>query len=253
MKNPERVTPVDELTGLPLPLRPFNEAAETSWHHHAHPSVSDLLKGTGGVAVRSARLQLVEGVGGLPKRSRLQRFIRPNKAGQHSRYHSLYDGPPLPRTPEEQFEYCVWAFADYIPDTAIDLTGRRPKIAKLTPEQTDRLRFGGELRATHLEPLRTFLEDYLVTHGLNSIEPSSVDEFISTADSERRTILGQELLSRVTETASDPLLESYARARKIGRISHAAEPELPLFLQTRLKETRRAMLIGRLASELAAA
>lgn len=199
----EMVTPVDELTGLPLPLAPpdcllpLNRSDEANWHHHAHPRRSPLLQGIAGLAVRNARLQLAD--------------LR-----DHTAYHGVYSGPPLPVTPEEQFCYTVMATAGYVPGHAIDFHGRKPQIVPIDHNSRNRLWESGELKVASVESVRKFLKAYILELDTSHLYTHVIDEFLHTSDRERKEYLGYLLLAKVIERASEPLRQPY-------RIAHTAK------------------------------
>lgn len=209
-------TPIDERTKLPLPLLPYEQAAETSWHHHAHPSISPLLKAAGGLVVRTVRLQLTEGLGGKAKAD-ISGYI-PKSYGEHMRYHYFYSGPPLPETEKEQFEYAVWAASGYIPENAVNVRGNKPKIVKMKPHQISRLH-NGEIKVGSHELLKDFLKDYVLKQDLSHISPNIIDEFVNTQVWNRKRFLGRWLLAQASEVATEQLSEPFALARKKGLVN----------------------------------
>jgi len=209
-------TPIDlERSKLPLPILPYESALITSEHHHAHPRDDELLKTDGGLAVRIARLQTVEGLGGIASRSLSGRI--PKKYGDHPRYHYFFHGPPLPQTEQEQFEYAVWATSGYVPELALDVSGNKPKIVRMNPDQIARLH-NGELRVSGEDILRNFLKNYVFKQELSHIKDSKIDEFVSTKDWERKRFLGRWLLAQATEVATESISDEFRMAHKLGLI-----------------------------------
>lgn len=115
----ELVSPVDELTGMPLavapPLEnlPRGDSSIANWHHLYHPSTAPELQTLGGAALRNSRVEL------LP--------LKWHNTGRQN-YHSYYKGPPLPAADdkETQFRLCVLACAGYLPEKVIALNSGEP-------------------------------------------------------------------------------------------------------------------------------
>jgi hypothetical protein len=222
----EMVTPVDELTGLPLPLAPpdyllpLNRYDEANWHHHAHPRRSPLLQGMAGIAVRNVRLQLAE-------------------LGEHNKYHQNYFGPPLPETPEAQFSYTVMAAAGYVPPAAIEVNGRKPKIVSIDHEQRNRLWQSGELKVASLESVRKFLKDYVLAQDTSHLHENVIDEFLHTPDVERKQYLGNLLLAKVIERAVEPVDNPYRYAYREGLIPSAWPTKANSFVSSAIGRAKR--------------
>ena len=176
-------TPIDdEVSRLPLHILPAYDLGETSEHHPAHPRDHPLLKGLGGLVVRTVRLQTVEGAGGNAKRMWWGGI--PKKYGPHPRYHYFYQGPELPQTEKEQFEYAIWATSGYIPEQALDLSGRRPKKVKPTDDQLAQIR--SDISNVSNGLLQPFLRDYVIRQDISHIDDRHIDEFVSSRDWERK-------------------------------------------------------------------
>lgn len=212
----ELVTPRDELTGLPLPILPFEHAEMTGWHHHAHPRNSKLLQGLGGYSVRTVRVQLVDG---HPGTAIFNKDGSINcKYGEHQRYHLFYGGPELPESEKEKFEYSIWATAGYVPSEAINVRGLEPTIEQMKPEQIDRLH-NGEIKVSDRTFLSKFLKEYVLDQGLSEIDNTTLDEFVYTQDQERKMYLGHWILSQASEVAAEPIEGTYKVVYKAGLIS----------------------------------
>ncbi len=130
----ELITPVDELTGIPLPIVPQNYLVEQSklsnWHHAWHPNSDVALEDLGGRALRHSRIQLV------------RRIDHNYKDKGRPNYHNYYAGPEMPTTDSERFRLCVLSAAGYMPEMGIDLDGTSdgPLVRPLTTKERDLLR-----------------------------------------------------------------------------------------------------------------
>lgn len=138
----ELITPVDEVSGIPLPilpqeLLPSDNPAKANWHHPWHASSAPELQTLGGKALRHSRVQLVR--------------TTDHNEGDRTRgkltYHDFYIGPKLPSDEPTQFNACVLACAGYIPERAIDLRGDEPAEVIMTREQAGLLRLQAQPRS----------------------------------------------------------------------------------------------------------
>lgn len=124
----ELISPVDELTGMPLvvapPLEelPRNDPRIANWHHIYHASTSPELQTLGGAALRNSRVEL------LP--------LKWHNTGRQN-YHSYYIGPPLPAADDSdtQFRLCVLACAGYLPEKVIDLNSGEPVVRLMNEDE----------------------------------------------------------------------------------------------------------------------
>ena len=131
----ELITPVDSLTGVPLPILPreilpIDNPEVANMHHAWHPSSDPRLLTTAGLALRHSRVQLVRATDhnmGDKNRGKLT-------------YHDFYEGPPLPEDETEIFRMCVLSCAGYLPDKAIDLHKATPREITMNPQQIEILR-----------------------------------------------------------------------------------------------------------------
>lgn len=208
-------TPIDNRSKLPLPILPYKEATETSWHHHSHPSASPLLRKTGGQVVRSVRVQLTEGNGGIAGVNDAG-YVKP-EYGEHQRYHYFFKGPRLPETEQQQFEYAIWAATGYVPRFALDVSGNNPKVVKMNREQISRLH-KGEIKVNSKDLLGDFIKDYLLNQDISHVDNKLVDEFVSTNDWSRKKFLGHWLLAQASEVATEHIDKPYREAHKMGLI-----------------------------------
>jgi hypothetical protein len=238
----EAITPIDEI-GMPLPLAPTNleihdaSQPKPDWHHHFHPKKSPLLtEDDGGKAVRGARLQKADW--GL----------------HHNKYHSYYEGPPLPNTQSQKFGIAVLASAGYVPAEAIDLSSEEPRIVTLSSSQRYRLWRSGELRIGAPDTVRKFLQEYTLGQNLAEVNEKLVDEFLNTPSEQRRYKLGGVLLDFAIEKAVEPLDPFYRTAWKKGYIDRKSAHRPQRLVKTKLRyKTRQPTLVDKLYDTLLAA
>lgn len=199
----ELVTPVDELTGLPLPILPIEPQhgalfVRYNYHHHFHPRRSEALQDEGGLAMRYSRGQM------LPR-------------SLHRRYHDVFAGPSLAATEEEKFKACVLACAGHIPRRAIDLSNiAEPSEVNLTEAEFDRSGIGRNTfversqKPAHAWVIRgrigRFFATYALKQELGHISERVIDEFLHTTSAERIKELGNFMLSEAVEVAVEPVV-----------------------------------------------
>jgi hypothetical protein len=216
-------TPYDELTGMPLPILPFERfidvnpcpANEISPHHAAHPrDREELINTPNGDVTRTVRMQTVEGPGGSVE---IGHTVQPwHKT--HQRYHYFCSGPEwLPATEDEQFTYNIWAGSLYVPRYGLDVSGKKMVKKKLNEHQIELLH-RGQIYVAEPGILRNFLRNYVLERGLQHIENKTIDEFVATPDVERKQRLGRKILALASELAAEPINSELHQARKIGYV-----------------------------------
>jgi hypothetical protein len=197
-------SPIDEQTGLPLPILPVEPPTyrrsdlHLDYHHHWFIRRDPRLNSPGGLSVRYSYGQ------------KLPRWL-------HSRYHNLSSGPPLPEEwdSNEQFRLAVLGCAGLIGPYAVDVTGddwREP--LRMTSDQyayvTDPKRLHIEAYATpHAGVTRNHLGKFFAAHAveqeLTHLPKRAIKSFLHTKDPVRRRELGNLLLSESIELAVAPL------------------------------------------------
>jgi len=221
----ELVTPVDELSGLPLPIAPTEYILPqespnfADWHHHFHPASHEDMKSIGGIAIRNCRVQLVA--------------RRDHNEGPSS-YHRFYSGPPIPEEENDQFSLTVLACAGYIPSQAIDLRSGEPKVVDLSHTQQKILRqrqdvFGYRNLRYAYDPIRSFYTEYSMSRDISCLNEIEIEEFLTTKDELRQKFLGHFLLAQVVKIASEDVHAKYIAVRRAGLL-HPFMPAEPYSL-----------------------
>lgn len=154
----EMITPVDELTGMPLSVAPplFDLSRHNpdiaNWHHLYHPSTAPELQTLGGTALRNSRVQL------LP--------VKQHNTGKNN-YHTYYTGPPLPAASDEetQFRLCVLACAGYLPEKVIDMSGAKPVERLMTVDELEFFRRTPPPEKVTVAELKRYLAIHEVAGG----------------------------------------------------------------------------------------
>lgn len=215
------VTPVDALTGMPLPIiaKPedlnLKEPENKNWHHHFHPAKHPLLQGVGGIALRSCRMQYVP--------------IELHNFGKNT-YHDYFEGPPLPENDSDQFALTVLACAGYIPREGINISKTGPRVYELNDEQLADLKAlsnNDYINFTyHNEFIREFFKQYALARDWSYLRESTIEEFLTSRDLERRRYLGHFILAKAIEMATDDIQQNYLTAFKEGLL-HPQAPHNP--------------------------
>lgn len=213
------ITPVDELTGLPLAVLPVESLAGAlfydfadNYHHHFHPKRSDLLTDAGGIALRASRGQK------LP-------------FWAHTRYHQLFTGPPLPETPQDKFHLCVLACAGFIARQAIDVSGPGDfQTVTMTDEQFEQVSLpeAWHISKAHKpdqahyvrDAIGRFFASYVLEQQLTHVPDKVIEEFLGTQDERRRKELGNFMLKEAVEIAVEPVKPVHVELGRQG-LRHA--------------------------------
>ena len=228
--------PLDELTGLPLPIMGVDSPPEGSntsfsdYHHHYHPE-RDLMNADDALlALRRSRGQY------------LPRWL-------HEHYHKFFAGPELPETREQTFAAVVLACAGVVPRKAIDFSSLDgPRIVEMDDnhqyskvlntvahEGERKLRSGSFSRAQ----IGMFFANYAIEQSFeNVIRPSLIDEFLSTQSMDRRKVLGNLMLSTAVGLSVEPVIPVH-QALKKHNIARKRKTDLPQLIKDFFVSHRR--------------
>ena len=133
--------PVDEQTGMPLPIAPHvNLAAlrpdQINEHHHFYPRLSPILRDTlGGRALRVARIQRVA--------------TTQHNFGEVPFHKFFQEGPDIPADPPTQLGMCVLACAGSLPPKVVDTSNGEPIVRSMKDWEHNRL----SKPNTYLDPM----------------------------------------------------------------------------------------------------
>lgn len=198
-------TPVDQLTGIPLPL--INPADMSSrflpdLHHPFHPRKSETLQDVGGQALRNCRVQLI------------------HYETHHHYYHGAFFGPQLPEDDDGKFKLVVMAAAGFVPELGVSFDARRkPVIELLSPELRLHMQNSKNLRVQDRKGVQKFLLEYTLAQDLSAVNESTIEEFLQTQNADRRLELGNTLLGEAAYQATEPIRDIYKEARRSALIS----------------------------------
>lgn len=144
--------PVDERTGMPLPIAPRSDlnsvpAGLVNDHHAYHPRLSPALRTRGGIAIRNSRIQRVH---------RTQHNHGPRS------FHAIFqEGPIVPCEESEQIGLCGLGVAGYIPDRVVDTRQGEPRVRSIKEWEFRRLREPGELLPPLPRQVKKFRDKWL--------------------------------------------------------------------------------------------
>ncbi|HVS78750.1 MAG TPA: hypothetical protein VHD84_00460 [Candidatus Saccharimonadales bacterium] len=218
-------TPIDELTGLPLPIytRRYDYFQhDRNFHHHFHPGNSRQLQGYyDGKPVRYSRGQMI------------QEYL-------HKRYHQIFFGPPLPETRKDKFTVTVLALSGVLPRQALDLyTPGEFRVVDLSRGEHSFLSKSSRL---HMEPDRRrgskasryendkqrqrvgrFFADYVVEQALEEvITDEIIEKFLRTNNDKEKRILGRTMLENAVDVSVAELVVVHNEARRAGMVASGA-------------------------------
>jgi hypothetical protein len=218
-------TPLDKLSGLPLPIyaKRYDYFQHTrNFHHHFHPSNSAELQGYyEGKPVRYSRGQEV------------QKYL-------HDRYHDIFAGPPLPETRKDKFQLTVLALSGVVPRQAIDLyqhgnyrivdltRGEHSFIsnpARMHMESDRKNKAGMQKRQKDKQRERVgrFFADYVVEQALEEIITEDViEKFLHTPDEREKRQLGRFMLDNAVDVTVAELVVVHDEARRAGMVASGA-------------------------------
>lgn len=255
--------PVDELTGIPLPIAPTVDVhsanpEDINDHHSYFPKSDPILKETlGGRALRVARIQRV----GKEQHNFTNRSL-----------HSVYKfGPQIPTDPREQIGSCILLCAGYIPNMVVDTSDGSPStrpisdweynrlsrpasfsvpapsevkrfrdnrfpdiplnLAKISlmeaREQQSRLSYHSLVYG--FDPLRNFVIDRVLEQDYSDVRKTIIRKFVEKNDTEsglRLLAIGSLLVSESALVNGRPLESVYREIYSDGRI-HNKMPRNP--------------------------
>jgi hypothetical protein len=222
----ERLAPVDEYSGLPLPIAPlavdlsfirnqkrYLESSRSDEHHHFYPNAS--LESDGQRVLRHSRLQY--GV----------RLL-------HDKYHRFYDRADLSGSDASCFELGILATAGYIPELAVDVRGKNPRIVRLSEQQREEMQSQtiypeqrySETTGRDMNKIKRgwFFMNYALNQNFDHVKQYLLEEFIETDDKKRRLWLGSTIVDLAFWKASEQIEGVYKSAYKAGLIP-ASQPK----------------------------
>jgi hypothetical protein len=226
--------PIDELTGLPLPIlmqshdfRPIKgrEAPATpNYHHHFHPrnSIELGLDGEEGKKLAYDDPLRLEGLA--------VRYSRGQYTPKwlHNRYHKIFLGPELPDNSHDKFTAVVLACAGVVPRRAIDLysPGEYSEVS-LSDNQHDfiakKLYYEGAASKpgypNRKGEIGRFIATYAIENSLNEILSENeiwkkVEEFLEPKDQETRSKAGKFILAHAVDASVADLIPIHKTATK---------------------------------------
>ena len=210
---------IDIATMLPYPIAPVLDKTRQieTWedrHHAAYQRLSPELQGDAGRSVRHSRVQLVP------------RWL-------HNRYHKFYpDGIALPETDLEKFCFATLACAGYIPNKAVDVSQRKPKLVDIDAKGYRYFRKNGRIHPEvninkttgeddYAKHRGIFFMKYVLENNIEGINPDLLKKFLSMnkeRDSKKRAQLGWLIVGKAIENATDPIKPLYRKAQEMGML-----------------------------------
>ena len=207
----ELISPVDELTGMPLLIAPPDKIIErhnpkiANRHHIFYESTAPELQSTGGIALRNSRVQLVP--------------VEWHNIGTNN-IHTFYKRAELPAADDDktQFRLCALACAMYLPEKVIDLKSGEPVIRYMTEKEKNYLQIAPRPKQVHAYDIDKYVESQLG------------DEIFNISADAMRNIRDQARL-RLTVRNRNQALYSYSN------LSYAYEPIRKFFTEYALRQS----------------
>ncbi|MEI6237446.1 MAG: hypothetical protein WCP03_02490 [Candidatus Saccharibacteria bacterium] len=227
----KRITPVDNLTGMPLPIYPFSnehdlgvelyDGPKTSedlgglteninnWHHAFHPEYEMKSNKAGALFLRHSRVQRVP-------------------VWLHDDYHYIYQGPEISDDIEKRFLMGVFAVAGYMPKVAIDVPNslEEDKIVPLTFSeykemiQPDMLKGQFAEKKVRLRQASKFMMKIILKQDVKAVKVSDCKEFLITSDREKRLKMAHLIIEQLADQSTEPINDKYEKARKKKRVKY---------------------------------
>lgn len=212
----EVLTPVCEVTGLPLPIFPkeprfiealyINEPYEA--HHHFHPRREPALMSIGGKAVRNSRIQIVN-------------------HNLHTDYHQTFIGPELPINEDEIFRLTVLAAAGVVPRQALKID-KKGEWQEVELDNKTHQAVSKTIKVDQTNTLARFLAGYAVAQGIDKfVDEIRIEQFLDSRTAKdikyeiSRLMLGETLGYSI---AALDLEDQHQRLKEQGLIT-AAKPD----------------------------
>jgi len=224
----KRITPVDNLTGMPLPIYPFSNEHEygaelyngsedlsdlteisKNCHHAFHPEDDLKTNKNGSLFLRHSRVQRVP-------------------VWLHDGYHSIYQGPEITDDIEKRFLMGVFAVAGYMPKVAIDIPNslEEDKIIPLTFSkykemiQPDMLKGQFDEKKVRLRHASKFMMKIILSQDVQAVNVSDCKEFLTTNDRQKRLKIAHLIVEQLADQSTEQISEKYQKARKKKRVKY---------------------------------
>ncbi len=222
-------TPLDEFTGLPLPVvisEPKNKSsnAKIDFHHHFHPERDLIHADDAMLALRRSRGQ------------NLPRWI-------HEHHHKYFAGPEFPESRKDTFASVVLACAGVVPRKAIDYSGKyeTPRIVEvwdnsqyqkivssIKHEAQDKNKISRRIARAEIGK---FFANYAIEQSFEDVISSTeIDEFLNTTNPIKRKELGNRMLGAAIRMSVEPVIPIH-RALKKESIARKRKVELPAIVK----------------------
>ena len=172
----------------------------------------------------------------------------------HDQYNPWFLGPPQPQDEAHLFQTIIMATAGYIPEGAIDFTGKEPRITTLSPQERAYLWHSRQVRVYDPTMVRKFMFRYVLSEDVDHIHERALDEFLHTLDQEKRIHLAHCIAAKIVERAVEPIEQVYANAHQ-RELLPADAPKHPRdFVKTRMiaSNARFGRLLHALSARLGA-
>jgi hypothetical protein len=215
----EWVVPVELATGIPLAIEPRNDIVPVGvndqgadGHHAVYPGKRDEVRDESGKAVRASRIQWLANE-------------------DHDRYHEYCDEYiaeqwAFPKTDNERCGMTVLLCGGYIPATGLIVPKTGPEYVHIDEYKREQMWRSGSIYIDSELDVFTFLRNYLFQQDLKPAATElGIEEFIQTRDMARMHQLGDQLLRKAAELATESIKPVYMEAYRDGLIRPELQPE----------------------------
>lgn len=239
-------TPTDKATGVTFPIvsrRPLPELGKShnsqgevvaDWNHAYHPRERLKFGSLIEVALRNSRVEWVH-------------------RDDHNRYHKEFLGPAI-GDEEQVLKQVLFSAAGFVPSKALQYDGRdEAKIVKLSRRKRQSLWQTGRIKVQNGITIRDGLMDLALRNDFNGIRESTIDEFLHTADLDRRYELGSSLLNLAVRDVVIPLRPLYKDRYERQQLKPEAPKDIGRFALKLVSHHKRTRALGILEGRLKAA
>lgn len=185
----KEITPVCEISGLPLPILPPGPRENGAFlypnvidpqgpneHHpwHNERAVKDIP--FGGEALQNSRIQIIDWY-------------------YHKNYHDMFEGPILPADEDRLFRFLVTGVAGVIPLQALDVS-RKGEFSVVDLTKNQQIQIASKIRVDQNKPVARFLAEYATKQEVSSVvDEIKIEQFLDKrTDGEKKREIASLLL-----------------------------------------------------------
>ncbi len=241
--GPLSYTPADLETGVTYPIvterslpavgnsHDLSGKIVADWNHAYHPR-EQLIRGSlVELGLRNCRVEWVH-------------------RDDHNTYHKQFIGPRIDTQPD-LIKPILFSAAGFVPEKGLQYDGAdEASLVLLSLEHRLHLWRSGRIRVANLIVVRDALLDRALQNDFNGINESTIDEFLSSSDPNRRFELGSTLLGVAVHDITNPLSTLYRTSRERQHLPPGAAKTVGKFAMRIISQSNRKRALRALDSRL---